>query len=243
MRPTNLFVNDDNHLILGPIKKCETESLRSIRHLISKYNITKFVKLYFVYWAPEVLNGQEITIKSDIWSVGVIIFILLTGELPFDIKKEESIIANIKSANINWRPMIDHPKMLNLLKSILVVNPADRWDINNILRYCQDDFIIIIQRNYRGYRGRRKIKAIMSSLRKIQATAKGWLVRKLYQRRRFEVRWQAARLIQKKFREFRKMKKIRSIKKLMMILQANVLARQMRRAYLKLRKDIITAQA
>ena len=240
IRATNLFINEENHLVLGPLKKSETEGIREMMHLLSKYNITRFIKLYFIYWAPEVFKDEEITIKSDVWSVGIIIFILLTGEFPFDIKKEDSLINNIREANVNWRPLIDHPKILNLLRNMLVVDPNERWDIGRVLVYSQEEFIIIIQRNFRGYMDRKHIRMIMKSVKKIQASVKGWLVRRLYQRKRFEVRWQAAKLIQKKWKEFKGNEVLRNIKKLIQMLQAKVLARQVRRAYLKLKKDTVT---
>ena len=243
VRATNLFINEENHLVLGPIKKSETENLKEMTHLISKFNIAKYIKLYFIYWAPEVFKDDPITIKSDVWSVGIIIYILLTGESPFDLKKEESLISNIREANINWRPLIDHPKILNLLRNILIVDPVQRWPVEKVLVYCQEEFIIIIQRNFRGYMERKHIRMIMRSVKKIQASVKGWLVRRLYQRKRFEVRWQAAKLIQKKWKDFKGNEVLRNIKKLIQMLQAKVLARQVRRAYLKLKKDTVTVQS
>lgn len=101
----------------------------------------------------------------------------------------------------------------------------------------------MIQRCFRGYLDRKQIKIVKDSIKKIQAATKGWLVRKKYQTRRFQVRWQAAKLIQKKFKDFRATETLRNLKKLTQLLQSRVLGRQIRRAYLKLKKDTITAQS
>lgn len=243
IRTSNLFINEENHLVIGPVKKSEVYVMREMSHLISKFNIGRYIRQFFIYWAPEVFNGDEITTKSDVWAVGVVIFVLLTGEYPFDIRKEDSLMNNIKEANVNWRPMIDYPKIVNLLRNVLCVKPSDRWDINQILSYCQEEFIIMIQRCFRGYLDRKQIKIVKDSIKKIQAATKGWLVRKKYQTRRFQVRWQAAKLIQKKFKDFRATETLRNLKKLTQLLQSRVLGRQIRRAYLKLKKDTITAQS
>lgn len=91
---------------------------------MSKFNIGKYIKLFFIYWAPEILNNEPITHKSDVWAVGVLIFVLLTGEYPFDIKKEDSVINNIKDTNVNWRPMLENPRMLNLLRNMLTADQS-----------------------------------------------------------------------------------------------------------------------
>jgi len=50
------------------------------------------------YIAPEVLN-QEYDEKCDIWSIGVILFILLIGRPPFDGDRDEDIIRAVKKGH------------------------------------------------------------------------------------------------------------------------------------------------
>jgi len=42
------------------------------------------------YAAPEVLQGYSST-KSDIWSLGVILFVLVTGQPPFKGRRNKEI--------------------------------------------------------------------------------------------------------------------------------------------------------
>jgi calcium-dependent protein kinase len=53
------------------------------------------------YIAPEVIDGNY-TFACDIWSVGVILHILLSGRLPFSGNTDEEIFRNIKKGHISF---------------------------------------------------------------------------------------------------------------------------------------------
>jgi serine/threonine protein kinase len=44
-----------------------------------------------LYMAPELCNGDEYDLKVDVWSLGVIVYALLCGNLPFNGKDNEQI--------------------------------------------------------------------------------------------------------------------------------------------------------
>lgn len=136
IRPTNLFINHLNDLVLGPIKKCELESLRKTRHLLSKFCIERYMKHYFIFWAPEVILDQQVNKASDVWALGVLVYILVSGTYPFDLKNEEQTINNIVNCNLNWRLLVNYPKIAMMLKNIFLVDPSDRWTSDKILAFC-----------------------------------------------------------------------------------------------------------
>jgi calcium-dependent protein kinase len=53
------------------------------------------------YIAPEILGGKYDE-KCDIWSIGVILFILLSGEPPFPGNSDAEIIQKVKRGKYNF---------------------------------------------------------------------------------------------------------------------------------------------
>ena len=53
------------------------------------------------YIAPEILTGKYDE-KCDIWSIGVILYILLSGEPPFPGNSDPEIIAKVRKGKYNF---------------------------------------------------------------------------------------------------------------------------------------------
>ena len=86
--------------------------------------------------APEVYSSHGYTEKADMWGIGVIAFMLLSGELPFDGADEAEIQAKARKATLNfdtprWRRVSADGKAF--IEHLLVVNPAQRWTAANAL--------------------------------------------------------------------------------------------------------------
>ena len=88
------------------------------------------------YMAPEQANGQRADVRSDLYSLGCVLYQMLTGEVPFDGKTPWEVIRqHIQS----------HPKKVNTLRSevpsdlnklvdrCLEKDPAQRYQIPNEL--------------------------------------------------------------------------------------------------------------
>lgn len=78
------------------------------------------------YIAPEVIQGTYDE-KCDVWSCGIILYILLTGVPPYPGRTPEEIDSNVKRGNINLRSMEGvSSDAIQLILMMLRPNPADR---------------------------------------------------------------------------------------------------------------------
>lgn len=86
------------------------------------------------YLAPEMLYKTGHDTSVDIWSVGVLMFELLTGRSPFVATSQQELFNNIKRLKINWP--LDFPHLAkNLITKFLKQNPKDRISLEESLNH------------------------------------------------------------------------------------------------------------
>ena len=93
----NITINDEEVELLN-IKISDFSSARSFR---KNKKLSKKVGTPY-YIAPEVLN-RKYNEKCDIWSIGVIMFMLLTGKPPFWGDNDKEIIQMVKEGKMDFR--------------------------------------------------------------------------------------------------------------------------------------------
>mmetsp|Transcript_5402 Transcript_5402/g.12995 ORF Transcript_5402/g.12995 Transcript_5402/m.12995 type:complete len:412 (+) Transcript_5402:202-1437(+) len=83
------------------------------------------------YAAPELLGDTKAgyqASKVDVWSVGVILYLLLTGTLPFQSENMTALYNLINQANVSYPPDFP-PDAKDLLSRMLVRDPERRIDL------------------------------------------------------------------------------------------------------------------
>ncbi|XP_002916202.1 serine/threonine-protein kinase 33 isoform X1 [Ailuropoda melanoleuca] len=89
-----------------------------------------------IYMAPEVTNAHDYSQQCDIWSIGVIMYILLCGEPPFLASSEEKLFELIRKGELRfedpvWESVSDRAK--SVLKQLMKVDPAHRITAKELL--------------------------------------------------------------------------------------------------------------
>ncbi|KRX08642.1 Protein kinase-like domain [Pseudocohnilembus persalinus] len=122
------------------------------------------------YIAPEVLkkNYDE---KCDIWSCGVILYILLCGYPPFNGSSEEAILKSVEEGKVifdkeDWAEVSDGAK--DLIKQMLEKDPKKRlsakeayehpWIQNNTIKGTLSSNVL---RNLGSFQGRTKLRQVI----------------------------------------------------------------------------------
>jgi calcium-dependent protein kinase len=95
----------------------------------------KFGTPYYI--APEVLK-KEYNEKCDVWSCGVILYILLSGTPPFPGKNDREILKNVAKGTYTleteeWKFVT--PEAKDLINQMLMFNPDKRINVTDALKH------------------------------------------------------------------------------------------------------------
>ena len=128
MKPENIMLTKDMIVKIGDFG-------------LSKYFKSTEVKLQTncgspCYSAPEVLRGNRYKpIPVDIWGVGIILYCMICGELPFEDEKEDILIRKVTLCNYTC-PIFVSQIFKSLFRRILCSNPNERLTIDQIKMNC-----------------------------------------------------------------------------------------------------------
>ena len=87
--------------------------------------------------APEILLGRSYNQKADMWSIGLILFIMLTGKSPFLGRVEEEIRQQTKDGFYNKRLLYDlkiSNGCMELIEKLLDKNAMSRLSAEEALQ-------------------------------------------------------------------------------------------------------------
>lgn len=86
------------------------------------------------YVAPEIANGEGVTLSADMWSVGVIAHLLLTGASLFKGKDDVDTLNRIKEGRFSLNTDIT-PDARDFISKLLVMNPNNRMNVRDAINH------------------------------------------------------------------------------------------------------------
>ena len=89
--------------------------------------------LYFA--APELLQAKQYTgPEVDVWSFGIVLYVLVCGKVPFDDQSMPQLHAKIKKGNVEYPPWLT-PECKNLISRMLTTDPSSRATLAEIMTH------------------------------------------------------------------------------------------------------------
>ena len=89
--------------------------------------------LYFA--APELLQAKQYTgPEVDVWSFGIVLYVLVCGKVPFDDQSMPQLHAKIKKGVVEYPPWLT-PECRSLIARMLTTNPSERASLQEIMSH------------------------------------------------------------------------------------------------------------
>ncbi|KAK4797156.1 hypothetical protein SAY86_029482 [Trapa natans] len=127
LKPENLLLNENGNL------KVSDFGLSALAESKQQDGLLHTTCGTPAYVAPEVINRKGYDgSKADIWSCGVILFVLLAGYLPFQDANLMAMYSKIGKAEFKF-PNWFAPEVRKLITKILDPNPSTRLSISKIM--------------------------------------------------------------------------------------------------------------
>ena len=120
----NILMDNDNNIKLTDFGLCAIKNDRE--YFYDEVGTPR-------YTAPEILTGSGHDESVDVWGIGIIFFLLLTGKYPFDGSNRQSIFNRIKNKNIDYDRYNLDADEVHLLKRLLCKNPRYRIHLDDIM--------------------------------------------------------------------------------------------------------------
>lgn len=90
------------------------------------------------YVAPEILRGDRYGCEVDVWSMGVICYVLLAGYPPFYDEDQKRLFKKIKEGRYHFHEDYwsnTSPEAIDMIRQMLCVDQSKRWTAEMLLKH------------------------------------------------------------------------------------------------------------
>jgi len=126
VKPDNILLDRGGHVLVTDFGIAKAAQEASVSQLTTEGMVVGTPQ----YMSPEQATGDKLDARSDIYSLGILLYQMLAGEPPFDGESSQSIL--MKQATADPPPIHDHrgdvPAPLTAaLERMLAKDPAERY--------------------------------------------------------------------------------------------------------------------
>ncbi|XP_004676703.1 PREDICTED: serine/threonine-protein kinase 17A isoform X1 [Condylura cristata] len=132
LKPQNILLTSDSPL--GDIKIVDFGLSRIMKNNEELREIMGTPE----YVAPEILSYDPISLATDMWSIGVLTYVMLTGISPFLGNNKQETFLNISQMNLSYSEEefdVVSESAVDFIKRLLVQKPEDRATAEECLKH------------------------------------------------------------------------------------------------------------
>lgn len=140
LKPQNILLSGDD--VEDGLKLCDFGIARIVEDTGKIYEILGTPD----YVAPEVLHYEPLSLQTDIWSIGVLTYVLLTGCSPFGGDNKQETFLNITKCLLTFPEDLFEDvseDAIDFIKSALRIKPRERPTVEHCLehRWLREDSV------------------------------------------------------------------------------------------------------
>ncbi|ETN67602.1 mlck, drome [Anopheles darlingi] len=132
LKPQNILLTGDN--VEDGLKLCDFGIARLMDDTHTIHDIIGTPD----YVAPEVLHYEPLTLQTDIWSIGVLAYVLLTGYTPFGGETKQETFLNITKCSLTFpEDMFEgvSSEAIDFIRRALRIRPRERMTVDECLAH------------------------------------------------------------------------------------------------------------